>query len=136
MYTVTQIAKDSGITPHTVRHYSRIGLLRPNRNPENGYRTFSPNDKGRLQFIRRARLLGFSLDEVAEIFRLADLGKMPCVFVRASLDARIAANRREIERLKKLQKRMERAQRAWAVDTDPASGDTICQLIESFENSA
>ncbi len=36
--TVTELANRSGATPHTVRYYTRMGLLRPERNPDNGYR--------------------------------------------------------------------------------------------------
>ena len=72
--TVTQLARSAGIAPPTVRYYDRIGLLRPEARSDSGYRLYSPSDESRLRFIRRAKLLGLSLDEIRELMVAAEDG--------------------------------------------------------------
>lgn len=65
--TISQLAQKAGVHVETVRYYERRGLLRePPRSPA-GYRQYSPADLWRLQFIARAKQLGFTLAEVARL---------------------------------------------------------------------
>jgi len=132
MFTVNHLARRVGVSAHAVRYYSRIGLLQPGRNPENGYRLFDRSDVTRLQFIRQAQSLGFTLDEVAEILEESGKGKSPCPKVREILGRRIEENRRKLEELNALQARMEQALLQWSKmpDMEP-DGDSVCHLIES-----
>ena len=79
---VAQLAKAAEVSAETVRHYSELGLLRPSRDPHNGYQQFSQSDLQRLRFIARARRLGFSLKDVQAILARADSGSAPCAEVR------------------------------------------------------
>lgn len=65
----------------TIRYYERIGLLPTPARTEGNYRLYAPNHLDRLSFIRRARDLGFSLDEVRTLLRLADDRSQPCAEV-------------------------------------------------------
>jgi DNA-binding transcriptional MerR regulator len=66
-FTISQLAHRAGVHVETVRYYERRGLLRePPRTPA-GYRQYSSADLWRLQFIARAKRLGFTLAEVAGI---------------------------------------------------------------------
>ena len=69
---VNEVAKLLSITPDTVRFYTRSGLLKPQINPDNGYKHYSSSDINRLKFILAARSLGFSIDDVREIFMRTD----------------------------------------------------------------
>ena len=70
--TIGKLATAAEVGVDTVRFYERAGLLkRPQRTPA-GYRLYSESDVARLRFIRRAKALGFSLDEIAELLRLND----------------------------------------------------------------
>lgn len=132
MLTVTELARRSGATPHAVRYYTRMGLLHPERNPDNGYRLYVPRDVKSLCFIRQAKQLGFTLNEIKEIMHEADTGHSPCPRVRAILQQRIAENRRRLESLMSLQSRMERALEDWEDQPDGLpDGHTVCHLIES-----
>jgi len=111
--TVKELASHAGVTPDAVRYYVQIGLLHPIRNPGNGYRLFAGKDIDRLQFIRQAKSLGFTLTEVAEVFSDAETGNSPCPRVRAILQHRIEDNRRRIDELNALQAHMEQAARQW-----------------------
>jgi MerR family mercuric resistance operon transcriptional regulator len=72
------LSQRAGCPVETIRYYERVGLLpAPARSP-GGYRLYAPPHLKRLMFIRRARALGFSLDEVRRLLRLADERQRPC----------------------------------------------------------
>ncbi len=54
MLKVIDLATRSGATPHAIRYYTRMGLLRPRRNPDNGYRLYEYREVSWLTFIRQA----------------------------------------------------------------------------------
>ncbi len=63
-------AAASGVTAKMIRHYEAIGLLRPAPRRDNAYRDYGPRDIHELQFIRRARRLGFSIAEIGKLLAL------------------------------------------------------------------
>lgn len=68
---IGKLAREAGVAIDTVRYYERRGLLvEPERRPS-GYRDYGQGDLERLRFIRRAKLLGFSLADIAELLRLS-----------------------------------------------------------------
>jgi MerR family copper efflux transcriptional regulator len=72
--TIGKLASAAKVGVDTVRFYERAGLLkRPQRTPA-GYRVYAEVDAARLRFIRRAKALGFSLEEIAELLQLNDGG--------------------------------------------------------------
>jgi len=70
-YTITDLAKEFGVTTRTIRHYEDEGLLSPRRDGMN--RLFSNRDRVRLKLVQRGKRLGFSLAEIRELFDLYDL---------------------------------------------------------------
>jgi MerR family transcriptional regulator, copper efflux regulator len=73
--TIGRLAKEAGVNIDTIRYYERHGLLpRAARRPS-GYREYASDDVERLNFIRRAKELGFSLSDIGELLSLsADRG--------------------------------------------------------------
>ena len=133
-FRIGEVAEIVGVEPHVVRYYSRIGLLKPKRHPENSYKLFSENDVKHLRFIRKAQQLGYTLSEIAEILGHATDGESPCPTVRLILQRRIEENRRKVEELLHLQRRMEQALEQWKDMPDGIpDGHTVCALIESME---
>ena len=131
---VNEIAKKAEVTPEVVRYYLRIGLLKSDDKDANGYRRFSEHSLRRLNFIRRAKQLGFKLSELAEILRMAARRKTPCPMVRDIVKRRIEDNRVDLESLRALQRRMERALAQWhRMRNGVPDGHTVCRLIESAE---
>ena len=106
---VNELAKKAGVDAHVVRYYTRIGLLRPQRNPENGYQLFGRGDRWRLEKIQALQALGFSLAEIRHFLDHAP----DCSHVRSGLQQNIVRNRRKLAELAALQNRMEAAIHAW-----------------------
>jgi len=133
MFTVTELANRSGTTPHAVRYYTRMGLLKPERNPENGYRLYRASEVPWLKFVRQAKHLGYTLHEIREIMHDSDNAQSPCPRVREILSKRIVENRKQLEDLMALQTRMEQALVQWSKMPDGVpDGHSVCHLIESI----
>lgn len=136
MLTVNELALESDTSAHVVRYYLRIGLIQPAAQQENGYRLFTSHDAARLRFIRMAKHLGFTLNEIKQITQHAELGESPCDDVRKIIQHRIQENRVKIEEMMKLQERMEQALEQWDLMPDGIpDGNSVCHLIESVEGS-
>ena len=67
VYTVSQLAKQAGVTPRTLRYYDKVGLLHPSHIGENGYRYYESSDLIRLQHILFYRELDFSIKDIRRI---------------------------------------------------------------------
>jgi MerR family copper efflux transcriptional regulator len=64
------VAERSGVPPKSIRYYESIGLIDPAERRPNGYRSYSQHDMQTLAFIKRARSLGFSVEEVRDLLDL------------------------------------------------------------------
>ena len=72
--SIGSLAKATGVGIDAIRFYERIGLLPAPKRSTSGYRQYAAGDQQRLQFIRRAQDLGFSLEEIASLLKLSQPG--------------------------------------------------------------
>ncbi|HKA43997.1 MAG TPA: MerR family DNA-binding transcriptional regulator [Burkholderiales bacterium] len=72
-YTISELAKEFGVTTRTIRYYEDQGLLSPKREGVN--RIFTQRDRVRLKLALRGKRLGFSLSEIRELFELYDVSR-------------------------------------------------------------
>jgi DNA-binding transcriptional MerR regulator len=72
-FTITDLSREFGVTTRTIRHYEDRGLLTPTR--QGLARIFSARDRVRLKLALRGKRLGFSLQEIKELFDLYDLSR-------------------------------------------------------------
>ncbi|MFQ5549281.1 MAG: MerR family transcriptional regulator [Woeseia sp.] len=133
---VTELAKAAGVSPDTVRYYSKIGMLKPGRNEDNGYHVFGNKDVRRLRFIRAAKGLGYTLSDIRAIFADADRGQSPCPRVRALIERHIKETEARLAELTSLHGKMQRALKAWEKmeDSQPTS-ESVCSLIEALDGT-
>ena len=69
---ISQAARATGLSAKQIRDYEKAGLLPPAERAANGYRRYGSGDLARLNFIRHAREVGFSLPQTAELLALND----------------------------------------------------------------
>ncbi len=69
MYTIGQLAKESGLSRSTLLYYDSIGLFSPSGRSPSNYRTYTEEDRGRLEQICTFRRTGLSLDDIGEIMK-------------------------------------------------------------------
>jgi len=72
-FTISELAREFGVTTRTIRFYEDQGLLSPKREGTN--RVFSPRDRVRLKLALRGKRLGFPLAEIRELFELYDVSR-------------------------------------------------------------
>jgi len=130
--TVTQLARMIGIEPHVVRYYVRVGLLRPVRDPKNGYKLFHKYDADRLVLIRQAQELGFSLAEITELLDSPRHGSsLCCQHIHDALKCNLEKCRHKIQELQKKQSIMEAALSNWdCVSGCGISASSTCIYIQ------
>jgi MerR family gold-responsive transcriptional activator of gol and ges genes len=118
-YKIGEVAKRLGMNPRTIRFYETAGLLPPPQRSEHGYasaghRLFNAEQLRRLEFVRQARLLDLSLDEIRELVRVADDGC--CGVARPRLKILIREKlpelRRRLAELRRLERRLVALDRA------------------------
>jgi DNA-binding transcriptional MerR regulator len=96
---IGELARASGMTPDRVRFYEREGLLPSAHRTAANYRDFSPDALTRLEFVREARRLGFTVREVAELLALRAAGPADCETLRARAQKKLSDLDDQIRRL-------------------------------------
>ena len=104
--SIGQLAEATDTTVETIRYYERISLLAAPQRTEGNYRAYAPEHLARLSFIRRARDLGFTIDEVRALIDLADQKGKDCGTVDALARAHLADVDRKIGDLKSLRREL------------------------------
>jgi MerR family mercuric resistance operon transcriptional regulator len=100
---IGRLSTETGTNVETIRYYERVGLLSTPARSAGGYRLYRVDDVKRLNFIRRARMLGFSIHEVRTLLRLADERKRPCAEVRVVAEAHLRDVRAKIADLRRME---------------------------------
>ena len=104
MLTTSQLAHKAGVNVETLRYYERRGLLPEPPRRASGYRQYSQDDVARLQFIKRAKELGFTLQEVQELLDLRVDPDTPCAMVKRRADLKIIDIEAKLQSLKRIKK--------------------------------
>lgn len=100
--TIGGLAKASGVNLETVRYYERIGLMPEPARTDSGYRLYEVDHQKRLTFIRRARELGFPIEDIRGLLALA-MTDQPCCEVRAIASEHLDQVRAKLADLRRLE---------------------------------
>lgn len=111
-WTIGEAARRSGCPASTIRYYERVGLLPAPGRGNNGYRYYDADALERLAFVHRARALGFSIEAVADLLRLAGHPDDPCDGVDQLLEEQISVVRSKINQLIELNSKLTTLQAA------------------------
>ena len=127
---IGQLAKRTGVPIDTVRHYERIGLLQPATRLASGYRRYGDAQLKRLCFIRRAKALGFTLDEIHELLALSAGRNVQSI--RKAASVRLADIERRIEELTRIRESLRQL-----VAACPGHGRTeACPILNALQQDA
>lgn len=124
-FTIGKLAREAGVNVETVRYYQRVGLLDEPEKPVRGYRRYSGGMLDRILFIRRAKQLGFSLEEIGE---LLELGEDHCGDVRIRAERKRLRIREQIADLRAMSSTLDDLISACKAGQD----DTHCPIIETL----
>ncbi|MET9818167.1 MULTISPECIES: heavy metal-responsive transcriptional regulator [unclassified Streptomyces] len=102
VWTITQLARQVGLTPDTLRYYERIDLLPAPARTSGSHRRYGPDALDRLHFIQGSQRLGLKLDEIRDLLAVRDTGACPCEPAAGLLRRHIAEVDAEMTRLAKL----------------------------------
>ncbi|WP_315834462.1 helix-turn-helix domain-containing protein [Bradyrhizobium prioriisuperbiae] len=127
--TISKLADAAGVHLETVRYYERIGLMPKPARTAGGYRSYGAEHIRRLSFIRRARELGFSIEEVKALLALAEPGHTSCADVKALTMSHLDEVRAKIADLRKLETILTKT-----VDQCSGTKTPACPVLDMLAN--
>lgn len=124
---IGDLARSTSTKVETIRWYEKVGLIASAERTGGNYRVYSQNDLSRLSFIRRARNLGFSLDQVRELLNLAEQRERNCETVDVIAADHLAEVDRKIADLTALRREL-------AAVISTCEGGTVaeCRILEAM----
>lgn len=128
------LARITGVSADTLRHYERIGILPTSQRTDGGYRIFPPSAVERVQLTRRALQLGFSLSEISEIVRIRDDGGIPCHRVLTLTEQKLRLLEQQIRDLRRAQVYMRKLVREWKRKLKHTPQASKAMLLQSLED--
>ena len=127
--TISKLAASAGVHVETVRYYQRRRLLPEPQRPQGGFRHYGSADVARLQFIRRAQAMGFTLDEIAGLLELK--GKRACEQTRQLTELKLADVRQRLDALHRLEVDL----MSLIAECNQAPGGGSCPTLELLDRS-
>lgn len=126
------MAAQAQVNPQTLRYYERRGLLPVPERTASGYRAYSVDAVQLVRFVKRAQLLGFTLNDIEELLHLAGGGPASCESAKTMARARIVDLQRRIDELTGMRDALSRL-----VDTcDRPRAERDCPLLHDIETAA
>lgn len=123
--TVSKLARIAGVGPDSIRHYERIGLVPKAERSSAGYRLWAAREVQYLKWVAPAKRAGFTLHELAEIFRMYRAGSAPCRTVQGLLRQKLADLDRKVDELSALRTQLSGVLVRWEGRLRRASGDFV-----------
>ena len=124
---IGEAAKATGVSAKMIRHYELVDLFTPAYRTEAGYRKYAEKDVHTLRFIRRARDLGFSIEQIRELLALWLDRKRPSRQVKAFAQAHLQELERKLQELQAMKASLEHLVRCCHGDDRPE-----CPIIDSL----
>lgn len=101
---IGELSRRTRVNIETVRYYEKIGLMPAPARSEGGHRLYGNGHLLRLNFVRRARDLGFTLNEIRDLLDLAEKRDRPCAEARVVAAAHLSDVRAKLAALRKMEK--------------------------------
>lgn len=128
-FTIGDLARRAGVKIETIRYYERVGLLPPPRRTRSGRRQYDEDGLGTLTFIRKARELGFHIEDTRALLALRKADDA-CTDVKAIASRRLEIVRADMRRAMDVERMLSGAL-ARCPGGGPASCCTVLKVLES-----
>lgn len=127
---IGELAAAAGTTSKALRFYEEQGLLPSAPRTTSGYRDYSPDAVGRIDFIHRGQAAGLTLAQIRQILDIRESGHAPCGHVRDLLDLRLADLGAQIRQLTALRDTISALRdQADHVEPEACSADRVCRYL-------
>lgn len=130
-FPIGALSRRAGVKIETIRYYERIELLASPDRTEGGHRVYGSKHLLRLNFIRRARDLGFTIEEIRALLKLADSQDQPCADVHKVASHHLTDVRAKLAALQTIEGVLSRM-----VDQCSTGAAPECPLLEALLDSA
>ena len=130
-WRIGDLAKASGISADTLRHYERKGVLAANR-LGNGYRVYPADALDRVAVIRKALAIGFTLDELSVVFKIFEQGGAPCHQVRSLAATKLAEIENHLKQVTALRNELKAALKEWDLRLEKTATGQRAGLLKAL----
>ena len=131
MLKISELAAQTGLSAHTIRFYEKHGLISASERSEAGYRYYSDADIRRAEFVKTARNIGFSLDDIGQLLSIrVDKDSHSCQEVTDITQHKLDEVNAKIAELSMMQETLERLLESCCGGPENA---THCSIIEALE---
>jgi DNA-binding transcriptional MerR regulator len=128
---IGELASQTDVAVGTLRYYETLRLLEPTQRSASGYHYYDLEAVKRVQFIKKAQSLRFSLSEIQQVLGVRYQGNPACPLVRDLLNQKIADIEEQIYRMTTLKEELEAYRDRWTdKPLDDPCGKELCSLIE------
>lgn len=128
-----EAARQAGVSPDTLRHYERTGLLPPPIRSTNGYRRYPESVLEQVGFIRGAIALGFTIRELSHLLRKKARGAYPCAEVRKMASEKLTELENRVREIRKLQKHLRQTIASWDARLSALTPGEPAYLLHSLK---
>jgi DNA-binding transcriptional MerR regulator len=129
-----ELAKATGVSVDTIRHYERIGVLPKAARTASGYRVYPATAVNRVVVVQRALRIGFTLAELADIFKTRDAGGTPCRQVFELAQSKLTAIDEDIAALKRTRRYLAGVLTEWDARMKKSGGQKA-HLLQSLTDA-
>jgi DNA-binding transcriptional MerR regulator len=130
-----ELARRSGVSTDSLRHYERLGVLARPPRTVGGYQDYPPTSLDRVRLIRNALSIGFSLAELTAVLKLRDRGKFPCREARRIAETKLNQLRVQIKDLTAMRRQIETILKDWDARLVRTGTGKPARLLENLPDA-
>jgi MerR family Zn(II)-responsive transcriptional regulator of zntA len=135
LFKIGELAKQTGMTVEAIRFYESKNLINASERSLSGYRMFNQHEVDKLQFIMRAKAVGFTLDEISELLELRlHPNEHSCEEVKQFTTNKIDEIQAKVDELQSIQRSLKTLHQACCGGSESAEHCTILQVLNSQES--
>jgi len=129
------LAKATGVSPDTIRHYEKIGVLSRAERTNSGYRVYPASALERVLVVQRALRIGFTLAELAEVLKARDAGGAPCHRVYQLAKEKLQGIEADIEAMKRTKRYVKKVLADWEQRIQQTGAGQKSHLLHSLSDA-